>query len=126
MSSPPFSPSEQGARAEDRARDYLESKGYTFMARNLRNPTGELDLVMRDKDTVVFVEVRERRNEDFGRGFETVTRAKQTRVAKAAVAYVKLHGLTKEPLRFDVVSIGPSALEHIPNAFAPPAGRYTL
>jgi putative endonuclease len=126
MSSLPSSPSERGARAEDRAREFLEAKGYAFLDRNFKNPTGEVDLVMRDRETVVFVEVRERRNEGFGRGFETVTRAKQAKVVRAAVAYVKFKGLTKEPLRFDIVSIGPGTLEHIPNAFAPPAGRYTL
>ena len=87
---------------------------------------GEIDLVMMDGNTLVFVEVRERRNESFGRGFETVTWAKQAKVAKTAMAYVKERGLSAAPMRFDIVSLGPKGLEHIPNAFVPPAGRYTV
>lgn len=126
MSFPHPSPSDKGALAEDAARAFLEKKGYTFMDRNHKMRFGEVDLIMRDKDMVVFVEVRERRNEAYGRGFETVTAAKQAKVAMAALAYAKKEKLMGLQFRFDVVSIGPSGLEHIPNAFAPPAGRYTI
>jgi putative endonuclease len=122
----PFSPSDAGRRAEAEARAFLEKKGYAFLDANVRTPMGEVDLVMKDKETVVFVEVRERTNESFGRGFETVTAAKQAKVAKAALAYVKEKRLAGSPLRFDVVSLGPRGLEHIPNAFVPPAGRYAI
>jgi putative endonuclease len=104
----------------------LEGKGFIFLAANYRTKLGEVDLVMRDKDAVVFVEVRERMNEGFGRGFETVTAAKQGKIAKAALAYVKEKKLANVSLRFDVVSWGPRGGEHIPNAFVPAAGRYSL
>ena len=117
---------EQGRAAEDRARAFLEQKGFRLLEANHRTPLGEVDLVMNDGETLVFVEVRERRNESFGRGFETVTPVKQAKIAKAALAYAKMKKATGSPLRFDVVSLGPRGVEHIPNAFVPPAGRYTV
>jgi putative endonuclease len=117
---------EQGQAAEERARRLLEAKGFRFLAANHRTRMGEVDLVMRDGDTVVFVEVRERTREGYGRGFETVTAAKQAKVAKAALSYVKEKRLGGMPLRFDVVSFDPEGASHLPNAFVPPAGRYFI
>ncbi len=117
---------EQGRAAEEQARIFLERKGFRFLDANHRTPLGEVDLVMKDGETLVFVEVRERRNESFGRGFETVTARKQARIAKAALCYAKMKKATGSSLRFDVVSLGPRGIEHIPNAFVPPAGRYTV
>jgi putative endonuclease len=117
---------EQGQAAEERARRLLEAKGYRFLAANHRTRMGEVDLVMKDGETVVFVEVRERTRGGYGRGFESVTAAKQAKVAKAALAYVKEKRLGGMPLRFDVVSFDPEGAAHLPNAFVPPAGRYTI
>lgn len=117
---------QKGRDAEDMARRFLESKGLRFLEANFRTPLGEVDLVMRDVETLVFVEVRERKNESYGRGFETVTRPKQEKIARAALAYVKAKNEARSPMRFDVVSLGPTGIDHIPNAFVPPAGRYTL
>jgi putative endonuclease len=117
---------DQGRAAEDRAREFLESKRYVFLDANYRTKLGELDLVMDDRGVLVFVEVRERTNEAFGRGFETVTWSKQLKLAKAAMAYIQSKGLARRSMRFDIVSIGPRGVEHIPNAFVPAAGRYTI
>lgn len=96
------------------------------MRANFRTRQGELDLVMRQGRTVVFVEVKSRGGEAFGRPEEFVTAAKQRRIVKAALEFLKGEKLTSAPLRFDVVSIGPRGLEHIENAFGVAPGSYTL
>lgn len=85
---------------------------------------GEVDLILEQKETIVFVEVRERKSTSFGTPAETVTRKKQARIAKAALMFLKAKGLTRRPLRFDVVSVQSGTISHIENAFAPPG--YTL
>jgi putative endonuclease len=90
--------------------------------RNYRYRGGELDLVARDGETLVFVEVRGRRTAAFGAPFETVGREKQRRVARAAEHWLVSHGLTRAFARFDVVSVvcapgQPPAVEVIVNAF---------
>lgn len=74
---------------------------------------------MDDGETVVFVEVRARTSTAFGAPAETVTPAKQRRIAQAALAYVKGNGLTRRPLRFDIVAVHDGVCEHLPNAFVP-------
>lgn len=113
----------QGRRAETLARSFLESRGYVFHAANAATRAGEVDLVMEDRGALVFVEVRERSSDRFGAAAETVTPAKQRRVAQAALAYLKDNHLVGRPLRFDVVAVRNGACEHLPNAFAP-AGFY--
>lgn len=113
-----------GARAEQTARRHLEKKGFRFLAANHRTRFGEVDLVMEEGATVVFVEVKARSRTDFGRPEEFVTRAKQARVAKAALDFVKVRGLADRPLRFDVVGLSGEEIAHLPNAFVPDAGRY--
>jgi putative endonuclease len=111
-----------GAQAERLAAEHLERRGYRIIDRNYRYRGGELDLVARDGDTLVFVEVRARRSDAHGAPFETVGREKQRRVARAAEHWLVTHGLTRAFARFDVVSIllpegGPPSVEIIPNAF---------
>jgi len=81
-----------------------------------------VDLVAAQGETLVFVEVRARHRDDFGAPCETVDRRKQARVARAAEAWLVVHGRTRDPARFDVVSVlvppgGPPQIEHIENAF---------
>jgi putative endonuclease len=109
----------QGRRAETLARGFLESRGLSFRAANAATPRGEVDLVMEDGDAVVFVEVRARSSPAFGMPAETVTPAKQRRIAQAALAYAKENGLTRRPLRFDIVAVRGGVCEHLPNAFVP-------
>jgi len=110
---------EQGQEGEGHARSFLEKAGYRFLAANTQTRYGEVDLVMEKGTTVVFVEVRVRGSNSYGSPAETVTKAKQKKVAKAAIAYAKEQGLTKRPLRFDVVAIEGNKINHIPNAFVP-------
>jgi len=111
-----------GKAAEDMACDYLSQQGLTLLSRNYHCPRGELDLVMQEADTIVFVEVRYRKHTQFGSGAETVTRAKQSRLITTALHYLQTHPkYNNRPSRFDVISICPqaqaSAIDWIKDAF---------
>ena len=84
---------------------FLGRQGYEIVARNVWLCGAEIDLIAREDDFVVFVEVRSRSNRRFGTAAETVRARKIARVARAAQAYLALHGLTSAPARFDVVGV---------------------
>ena len=90
-----------GQRAENQAARFLEQRGLTVLARNYRCRGGEIDLVCRDGDTTVFVEVRLRTRQDFGGAAASITAAKQARLILAARHWLARHGET--PCRFDAV-----------------------
>jgi putative endonuclease len=94
----------QGTAAEDLALRYLEARGLALVTRNFRCRGGELDLILRDGEHLVFVEVRSRRYSQFGTPAESVTRTKQQRLLHAAAFYLQRHRLDL-PCRFDVVAI---------------------
>ena len=106
-----------GQTAEARAEAFLVKQGLAPVARNWRCRFGELDLIMQDGATRVFVEVRLRSRNDFGGAAASVTPAKQRKLLAAARQY--LSGLqTLPPCRFDVVALdGSSAPDWIKNAF---------
>lgn len=108
-----------GQEAETQAAAYLSQKGYTLRARNFSTPEGEIDLICQDKQTLVFVEVKARAYEAFGGPLAAVTPAKQKRIMRAAVQYVKASGSKFDSIRFDVVCVLPGKTEHIVNAFVP-------
>jgi putative endonuclease len=95
-----------GRTAEHRAGAFLRRQGLRLVDRNYRTPRGEIDLIMQDGDTLVFVEVRYRRNERFGLAGETVDRGKQHRLRLSAEHFLQhlADGLS-HPCRFDVVAI---------------------
>jgi putative endonuclease len=101
----------------------LRRKGYKILARSDRSRPGELDLVALDHSTVVFVEVKTRRSQDAGHPAEAVDAAKQRRLTRLAVTWLKRRGLLERPARFDVIAITwPESqrrptVEHFPNAF---------
>jgi len=95
----------RGRAAEQAAASFLSRSGYEIVARNVWLCGAELDLVAHDGDVLVFVEVRSRSNRRFGSPVETVRARKIARVARAAQAYLALHGLTQAPARFDVVGV---------------------
>lgn len=107
-----------GRSAEDRAAAYLEAQGLVCVSRNYRCRFGEIDLVMREGRTLVFVEVRARRSPAFGGAAASITTAKQRRVQAAARHY--LAGLARLPAcRFDAVLIDgePGELRWLRGAF---------
>lgn len=110
------------ARREDAARRELERHGLRLRAANVRYRGGELDLVMDDRDVLVFVEVRYRRGAGYGGGAGSVDAAKCRKLARAAGLYLASHPtLANRPCRFDVVAMsGDDAaprFEWIRNAF---------
>lgn len=107
-----------GARHERMAEVFLRSRGLRLVARNHRCRLGELDLVMRDRDTLVFVEVRYRSSTRFGTPAETVSYHKQRRLTAAAGHFLQGHP-SMLPCRFDVVAIGNNdRIQWIKNAFS--------
>ncbi len=96
--------SHAGAAGEDRAAAYLESLGFHIERRNLRTPDGEIDIVAREGDTLVFVEVKARTTRAFGRALAAVDARKRARIRAVAEDYLQfLPAPTK--VRFDVVAI---------------------
>jgi len=99
-----------GSHYEDLALAHGQREGLLLLARNFNCRYGELDLVMRDGDIVVFVEVRYRRSQGFGGGLDSVGASKRERLAKAASVFLQANpGLTRNPCRFDVVAISGAA-----------------
>jgi putative endonuclease len=93
-----------GRRGEELAARCLAGKGYEILARNWRCKVGELDLVTRDRGCLVFVEVRTRRGNALGSPEESITKAKQARLATVAEAYVQANDWAGE-WRIDVVAV---------------------
>jgi putative endonuclease len=111
-----------GLAGEELACRHLRAHGYAILSRNFRCRSGELDVVARQGDAVVFVEVKERRGATHGDGQEAVTFGKRKRIVRAARLYAASRGLTEGPLRFDVISIawdpdGRPQLRHEEGAF---------
>ncbi|MDO8802915.1 MAG: YraN family protein [Elusimicrobiota bacterium] len=110
---------EKGAKYEEQAALFLKEAGFEILDRNWSCPMGELDIVARKGDTVAFVEVRARSSSEYGLPAETVNRAKQAKIIKSAMAYIKARGLRADTFRFDFVGIVPGqAPEHIEDAFS--------
>lgn len=114
------SPRSAGAESEAFACRYLEQQGLRLVERNYQCRVGELDLIMRDRDCLVFVEVRSRKRSHFGSAAESVTVPKQQRLLRAARHYLQ-HSRVDLPCRFDVIAIthhrGESSIEWIQDAF---------
>lgn len=105
-----------GRRAEAAAERFLVGKGLEPVARNYRTRAGEIDLVMRARTELVFVEVRHRRDSRFGSAAESIDGPKRRRLVAAALHYLQRYG--EQPCRFDVVTLdGDGAADWIPNAF---------
>ncbi len=109
-----------GRQGEDLAATYLANKGYKILRRNWFCPTGELDLIAEDGNTLVFVEVRTRRGDRFGSAEESVTPAKQARLIELAQTYLQEAAVPPQPWRIDVVAVqlerGLPTIRHIENA----------
>jgi putative endonuclease len=95
---------ELGREGERLAGRFLGRKGYRIKEKNYSSSLGEIDIVARDKGTMVFVEVKTRRNNEYGYPQDAVTRSKQQRMRKVALTYLKKSGWERD-CRFDVVSI---------------------
>jgi len=94
-----------GKLGEDLACAELIRRGYSILARRYRTRFGEIDIIARDKDVTVFVEVKTRKSDDFGGGAEAVTVWKQRRLTQMAVDFLARYQLHDRPCRFDVVVV---------------------
>ncbi|MGB9699237.1 MAG: YraN family protein [Thermodesulfobacteriota bacterium] len=110
-----------GKIGEELALAHLKKMKYKILERNYKCPLGEVDLVARDKNTLVFIEVKTRKTKDFGGPAAAVDLRKQRQLSKVALHYLNQNKLNNVPARFDVVAIeliSPAArIEVIRNAF---------
>jgi len=109
-----------GKEGEDLAADFLKKKGFRIIEKNYRTVFGEIDIIARDHDVIVFVEVKTRAGNAFGHPFEAVNQKKIEKIRKVALCFMK--SIKQEPpARFDVLSItrdgGKTCVEHIQDAF---------
>ncbi len=109
-----------GKEGERIAKEFLKKKGYSILKENYRTPLGEIDIIAREKDVLVFVEVKTRADLTFGSPFEAVNHRKKEKIKQVALSFMKR--LKNEcPARFDVLSInvegGKKRIEHIRDAF---------
>lgn len=103
-----------GDAGEDRALQYLQQQGLKLVERNFRCKGGEIDIIMQDQTTLVFVEVRKRANGKFGGAVASVTPRKQARLIIAAQTFMQRYW-TPPPCRFDVVAIEGVSLDWLVN-----------
>lgn len=111
----------QGELYEQLAADYLSAQGLSLVARNFQCKAGEIDLIMRQQQCWVFIEVKYRASDAFGGALAAITRSKQLKVIRAVQLYRQLHRLSDQPCRIDVLAIsgrGPYQYQWLPNAFS--------
>jgi putative endonuclease len=111
-----------GKRGEEAAARYLSEKGLRILERGYRVRCGEIDLIARDGDELVFVEVKTRRSLRCGDPLEAVTETKRRRILRAASLYLQSTGSWDSPCRFDIVAVrfgpgGAEEVEHLRAAF---------
>lgn len=111
-----------GQKGESQAAQYLQRKGYRIVKANYRCKYGEVDLIARDADVLIFIEVKTRTNEDFGAPAAAVDYRKQKQISKVAHHYLVTHNSEDTDARFDVVSVlspqgKKTEIIHIVNAF---------
>lgn len=94
-----------GQAGEGLAAQYLRKKGYRILERNYRTRYGEIDIICKKGDQIVFVEVRSKRGNRFGTGAESVNWQKQQRVRSVAQFYLKQKQLLSAPIQFDVIDV---------------------
>lgn len=116
-----------GQWGESQALQYLVRQGYTVVTTNYRKRFGEIDIIARDDDVLVFIEVKCRKRQTFGSPLEAVDGRKQRRIGRVAMAYLQTHNCGECNARFDVIAVQPdpqsesgkerALIEHIKNAF---------
>ena len=107
-----------GLSSENLAAEWLAERGFHILERNFTVKGGEIDLVCDDAGTLVFVEVRARKSNDFGSPVETISATKRRRLILAAKLYLLQRNIVERACRFDVVAIEDGHVTHYPDAFA--------
>jgi putative endonuclease len=110
---------EIGELGEKKGVEYLKKAGYKIVETNFSVKAGEIDVIAKDKDYLVFVEIKFRRTSEYGPPAEAVVKKKQNKIIKSALLYLKMNRIIGANVRFDVLSLGPGEndVELIKNAF---------
>ena len=106
-----------GQIGEELATELLKKKSYKILQRNYKNVLGEIDIIAKDKDYLLFVEVKFRNTRMFGRASEAVDKRKQHKIRQVALLYLKQKRQLESNVRFDVVEVYDNEINHIENAF---------
>lgn len=107
-----------GTKYEQLAKEYLSAHGYEIVESNYYCKKGELDLIAKESGYLVFIEVKYRKNEKNGSGFDAVHMGKQKKMKQSALFYLmERHLSLDQPMRFDVVSVDDKEIKVIQNAF---------
>jgi len=109
---------DKGKKYENLVAEYLEENGYKIIEKNFRSRAGEIDIIFKDEDTIVFGEVKYRKNISCGYGHEAVNYKKQKNIYETARYFLyKNHIPETCKCRFDVIAVIENKIEHIVNAF---------
>ncbi|HOX57529.1 MAG TPA: YraN family protein [Candidatus Paceibacterota bacterium] len=113
----------RGELGERAARKQLQRQGLKFLTANYRTPRGEIDLIMREGDCLVFIEVKARSSEEWARPAAAVDQKRRGRLTRAALDYLRLLKNPRVKVRFDIVEVllrdgNVREVRHLPNAFA--------
>ncbi|RMA97647.1 YraN family protein [Hydrogenothermus marinus] len=106
-----------GKEKENIAKEYLKNKGYQILATNFYSKFGEIDIIAKDKNTLVFIEVRSKSYEAFGLPEETIDKPKIQKIIKTAQLFIEKENIDYDEIRFDVISILNDKINHIESAF---------
>lgn len=113
----------KGRAGESTAEEYLAVRGYDILEKNYRNRFGEIDIIAKDGETFVFIEVKTRNTGLHGLPADAVDIRKQRRIGRVALSYITVKKIVNQPCRFDVLSICDDRVELITDAFDIPDGR---
>ncbi len=106
-----------GRAGETRAVNFLKKKGFLILERNYKTPLGEIDIIAKDNEIIVFVEVKTRSSEEYGLPCEAVNRKKQEKYYRTATQYLQKERKMESQCRFDIIEIENGQINHIFNAF---------
>lgn len=110
-----------GKAGEETALEFLQQQGYSLVCRNYRCRFGEIDLILRKDNLLIFAEVKTRRSQRYGLPRESVTPSKQNTIRKTALQYIQRYQIREMQLRYDVIEVYqnviPEKVIHLANAF---------
>lgn len=106
-----------GLSGEQQAKKYLIKQGYKVLETNYKTVLGEIDIIAKKDDVIVFIEVKTRSNTKFGLPRESVTAYKQNKIRTVATYYLKVKNMLNSAVRFDVIDILNNEITHITNCF---------
>lgn len=107
-----------GKSGEDKAVKHLVKNGYKILDRNFRTKLGEIDIIAKDDEALVFIEVKTRSSMSFGVPQLSVDTRKQNKLIKLALSYIKQKNIKHKVIRFDVLALTDTSCELIKNAFS--------